>query len=473
MAGIFVLGEEKIRPGSYFRIKKNGDDSGTNIINGVAAVIFRSDFGPIGKAVRLSKDEGYESTFGTGGTTDAVREVFKGGASTVIAVRLGSAGKCSSVTLNDDAGENVLMITTKQPGSKEFSVTIREKITDASVKECIIYSGSKEFEKVTFIAGEGEAASLVEALSYSSNFEATLSSGDEDKAKAILSDVSQKNFSGGEDPNITIEDYSEAFSLVEPYIFNTICVDTEDLSVHSLLYAFVNRIFDNGSLSQAVVAEKKNITLEERERRAAAYNDEKMHYVLNAKVETSYGELDGYQTAARIAGMIAAVTSNSSLTHMAITEFTDICERLTPTEITKAETMGCIVLSMNSKDQVQIDSAINTLITPPENKDNGWKKIRRVKTRFELLRRCNDTTDALVGKVDNDTNGRLTIKAQLDDICFQMRKEGKINSYAITEDPSFQADGDSVWFIIDVVDKDSAEHIYTSYGFQFSTREEE
>ena len=31
MAGVFVLGEEKIRPGSYFRIKKNGDDSTSEI----------------------------------------------------------------------------------------------------------------------------------------------------------------------------------------------------------------------------------------------------------------------------------------------------------------------------------------------------------------------------------------------------------------------------------------------------------
>lgn len=468
MSGIFVLGEEKVRPGSYFRIKKNGDDSEVAVVNGVVAVIFRSDFGPIGKAVTLNKDEGYESTYGTGGTTDALREAFKGGANTIIAVRLGDGGKLSSLTLQDDSGEDAVTITTKQPGAKDFSVTIREKITDPTVKECIIYSGTKEFETVSFLAGEGEAQALVDALAASKNFEAVIAEG---KEKAVLDNVLQSPFSGGEDPTITVEDYSKAFTLVEPYIFNTICVDTEETAVHSLLYAFINRIFDNGSLTQAVIAEKSSVGLEKREKRAAAYNDEKMNYVLNAKVETAYGILDGYQTAARLAGMIAAVASNSSLTHTVINEFTDTLERLTPTEITKAETMGCIVLSMNNKDQVWIDSAINTLITPPDNKDKGWKKIRRVKTRFELLRRCNDITDDLVGKVDNDRNGRLTIKAQLDDVCFNMRKEGKIISYSIMEDPSYEADGDSAWFIIDVIDKDSAEHIYTSYGFQFSTKE--
>ncbi len=50
MAGIFILGEEKVRPGSYFRIKKNGNDASSTVVNGVTAVIFRSDFGPLVKA---------------------------------------------------------------------------------------------------------------------------------------------------------------------------------------------------------------------------------------------------------------------------------------------------------------------------------------------------------------------------------------------------------------------------------------
>lgn len=469
MAGIFVLGEEKVRPGSYFRIKKNGDDSTTEVINGVTVVVFRSDFGPLGKASVLGRDEGYESTYGTGGTTDAIKEVFKGGADTVIAVRLGDGGSVASVNLKDADNTDVVTISTRQPGSKDFSVTIREKITDASVKECIIYTGTSVFERYSFLAGEGEAKALVEAVNVSSNFAAKTTEG---KETAVLADVSQAAFEGGEDPAVTVDSYSDAFALAEPYIFNTICVDTEDTAVHSLLYSFINRIFDNGSLAQAVVAEKHSVSLETRQKRAAAYNDEKMNYVLNAYIQTSYGDIDGYQTAARIAGMVGAVPSNSSLTHTVVTEFTDILERLTPSQMTKAETMGCIVFSMNTKDQVWIDNAINTLITPPDNKDRGWKKIRRVKTRFELLRRCNEVTDNLVGKVDNDTNGRLTITGQLIDVCYRMVKEQKIISYNVTENKDYPADGDSAWFDIDVVDKDSAEHIYTSFGFQFSTREE-
>ena len=466
MAGIFILGEEKVRPGSYFRIKKNGNDASSTVVNGVTAVIFRSDFGPLVKAVTIGREEGYEGIYGTGGTTDAIREVFKGGANTVIAVRLGDGGSLASVQLKNAEDEDVVAISTKQPGSKDFTVTIREKVTDASFKECIIYTGSAEFERYTFQAGENEAASLAAALKASSNFSAKVAEG---KEGSSVSNVVQAALQGGADPDITVNDYSAAFALAEPYIFNTICVDTEDTAVHSLLYSFVNRIFDNGSLAQAVIAEKNSVPLETRQKRAAAYNDEKMNYVLNAHAGTLYGEIDGYQTAARIAGMIGAVPSNSSLTHTVVPEFTEILERLTPSQMTKAETMGCIVFSMNTKDQVWIDNAINTLITPPDNKDRGWKKIRRVKTRFELLRRCNEVTDNLVGKVDNDANGRLTITGQLLDVCYSMQKEQKIISYNVAESKEYKADGDSAWFDIDIVDKDSAEHIYTAFGFQFST----
>ena len=126
--------------------------------------------------------------------------------------------------------------------------------------------------------------------------------------------------------------------------------------------------------------------------------------------------MEGYLVAARIAGLIAACPSNKSLTHSVISGFTKLVDVLTPTQITNAEKKGCIVLSTNTTGQIWIDSAINTLVTPSDNQDDGWKKIRRTKTRYELITRCNDQADSLIGKVDNDTNGRATVVSQLQGI---------------------------------------------------------
>ena len=127
-------------------------------------------------------------------------------------------------------------------------------------------------------------------------------------------------------------------------------------------------------------------------------------------------------------------------------------------------------MSYNNDDQVWIDSSINTLINPADNKDAGWKKVRRVKTRYELLYRANAQADALVGKVDNDVNGRAVIIGKLQKICNNMIDEGKLIAATVTENTEYIADGDSCWFDITVVDKDSAEHIYLFYKFRFSTR---
>lgn len=48
-------------------------------------------------------------------------------------------------------------------------------------------------------------------------------------------------------------------------------------------------------------------------------------------------------------------------------------------------------------------------------------------------------------------------------------QRGKLTAITVSESTVNVADGDSAWFDIDVVDKDSMEHIYLSYRFQFST----
>lgn len=465
MSGTYALGEQKVRPGSYFNIQTK-DRKAVSIMNGVTAVIFKSDFGPLNTVVELDAKEGYETVFGTGLTTDAIREAIAGGAKTIIACRLGSGGTQGTVSLKDTDGEDALTITARHPGDKGFTVTVREKLSDSRLKQCIFYVGTMEFEKVEFDAGAGEALALAAALLSSKNFSAEVAEGKED---ATLLNISQSEFTKGTNPTVTTEDYSNAFAAVEAYEFNTICVDTEDPAIHLLLQSFVSRIFNAGSLAQAVVAEGHKVDLDVRMAHAAAFNDEKMNYVLNAYINEQGVEIDGYQTAARIAGLIGAAVSNSSLTHMVVTGFTEILEKLTNTEIVAAEKKGCIVFSYNSTKQVWIDNSINTLIVPADNQDEGWKKIRRVKTRFELIRRINIVTDALTGKVDNDTNGRSTVISQMQGVGDAMVAESKLVFCKVTESTLYMADGDSAWFVIDVVDKDSMEHIYLTFLFRFST----
>lgn len=101
MAKTFILGETKVRPGAYFNIQKKGGNAAAGVMNGVTAVIFRADFGPLNEAIELSAEDGYEGTFGTALTTkaDAMKEAIAGGAKTIIACRVGNGGTQGSIKL--------------------------------------------------------------------------------------------------------------------------------------------------------------------------------------------------------------------------------------------------------------------------------------------------------------------------------------------------------------------------------------
>lgn len=464
MAGTYVDGEKKIRPGTYF-LRKKKDVEQETIIDGVVAVLFRADSGPLNEVIEIDTEDNYSSIY-SGEKTDIIKETMNGGAKSVLCCRIGSGGKASEISIKNEADEECMVIKTKFPSKVQYTLTIKDKLVDNTKKQCIVYSGTIELEKVEIEKGGDEAEKLVAAFSHSSKFIA------EKKVIGILQNLNQEGFTIGENPTATVDDYATGFSILEPYFANVVCVDTEDSSVHRLLSEFLKRIYHAGQLSMGVIAELQDKEVEERINTASSYNSESMVYLLNSKVITVNGELNGYQTAARMAGMIAACPSNQSLTHTMISDFIEIKENLTNTIITKAETMGCFVLAYNTKRQVFIDSAINTLNNIDDELDEGWKKIRRTKTRYELIRRMNGITDELNGKVDNDNNGRAAIIAQLQDVGTKMIEESKLVYCSVIENKEQTPDGDSAWFLVDVIDKDSAEHIYINYLFQFSTNVE-
>ncbi len=468
MAGYFTIGESKIRPGAYFNVQAKGSGITPGAVDGVVALLIKAKMGPLEKAVVLSSDEDYTKIFGDGLTTDAIREAIYGGASKVIAVRLGTGGTAGSVQLTAATGK--LEISAKSVGAEAYSVTVRNKLTDSSMKEIIFYRGTTQMEIFEFAATGDEVAAAVAACANSEYF--TVAASTSPAGAGVITNVSQSAFTGGADPTVANAQYSSALVALEPYYFNVIAIDTEDASVQALVQAFLKRIYRNGSFGITVFAPVSTLTKTQRNSAAAAFNGENVVYVVNPDVGTSYGDLYGYQVAAYIAGLIASKPSNESIMHTVIAHYTSLDDRYTPSEIDDAEASGGLVLDVNGSDQVWIDNAITTLVTPDDDQDDGWKKIRRTKTRYELLYRGNQAADALAGKVDNDTNGRMTIMAAVQKVGNAMIAEGKLTACTVTPSTKVVTDGDVCGFDIDVIDKDSAEHIYLIYYFQFSTNVE-
>ena len=468
MAGTFIVGETKIRPGVYQRRYKEGAGASAGARNGIGLGLIRANWGPLNSVVDFTPDTNVNKIFGsgTGKTQNLITEMFTGGITKGHFVRVGTGGTSPEITLKDTAATaaNAVKITGAYVGSRAFTVSIRDSLTGAG-RECIFYEGTTEFAKVTFAADGAEADGLVKAINDNlDDFVAVkLAAGN-----GTLATVTQAAMTAGTDPTVATTQYSTGLDALYTVFGNCLCVDTDDTAVHALVQAWVDKVYSNGGYVTACLSEPKSVALDTRMTDAAAFNDEKIMYVLNGAKNAAGEEYNGWLNAARIGGMIASVASNISLTHTLVSGYTTLIEALTPSQIETALQRGCIVLTTNTAGQIWIEQGINTLITPDGNMDEGWKKIRRVKTRFELMQRIGDTLDALVGKINNDPDGRATIVAAIKGVISRMIGEKKLLQGDAYEDETNPAQGDSAWFIVEVDDIDSVEKIYLAYRFRYA-----
>ena len=451
MAGTYSVGETKTRPGVYHRRYSVGGGELAGALNGVGMGIIRANWGPLNKAVAFDPSTNVNAVFGSGNTEDLITEMFSGGISSGYFVRCGTGGTAPTITLKDDAKADVVTITGAYVGDRAFTVSIRDSLTGDD-RECIIYEGTTEFLKVTFAADKKEPAGLAAAINAATkDFIAKATAA----GSGVMATVTQSAMTKGTQPTTNAASYSASLDAFDAVRGNVICVDTDDAAVHALVQAYITRTFTGGGYLMGCVAENKGVEFDTRTTHAAAFNDEKMHYCVNGALNAT--------------GMIASVASNVALTHTVVKGFVDLDEGLTNSQIEKALKRGCIVLTKNASGQVQIEQGINTLVSPDGDMDAGWKKIRRTKERFELMQSIDDSLDPIVGKLDNDSDGRATVIAMGKAIIAAMVGEKKLTSGDMYEDENNPPQGDSAWFILDIVDKDSLEHVYLAYKFRFAT----
>ncbi len=473
MAGTFLLGQQKERPGTYFRTEAVGVTA-VGAINGVCAAIFSSNWGTADKVVELTADQINEldSLYGSG--AEFLREIFIGGAQMIRAYRVNNTdnAQVSSVTLKNtaDTPADALKISARHVGNRTFDVTIRPNLLDNTIYQLIFSEGNNTFETVEFISGGDEAAKIVAALADNKNF-----IGQKLGTGGTIGTFTQaKTMTDGTDPATDIQGYTKATEALDRFNWNALVCDKDaegDNAFRQLMIQYAKTCYEGGRLGIAVLAGTKDETLETRLNMAKAINSPLVVYLLNGWRGLDGTVYDGHLGAARLAGMIAGCETNTSLAHLVIDNASELLEPLTNAELIRAINSGCVALCLNDDDQVIIDSAITTLITPDSNHDDGWKKIRRVKCRFELMSRVNRTCDKYVARLNNDSNGRSTILAAMQGIINEMIGEGKLFVGSRAElDSRYKPVGDSAWFVLEIDDIDSLEKLYLTYRFSYAQR---
>lgn len=477
MGIFFTAGEKKIRPGVYQRYENRGTGSLAGAVNGIVAACYKSNWGPIGAVETIGAEEAGSLAArlggGANGTTEVITEAFNGGATTVLAVRLGKGGTNGTLVLKDTTvsdGTEAITLTTKYPGTRIFKITIREKLGDSTAREFLVTEGDMVREKIEFSASEGgEVDELIAAINEASAYFTAEKAGSY-SGTGKLALVAEQAITAGTDPTTNTEDYSDAFNLLEPYRFNVLVTDSEDVAVHALLAAYIDRVYQGGKIECfGVIAEPVTESLENRMSHAKEFNDYNLVYIGGGWADANGVRYEGRLAGARLAGMIAAVASNTSLTHTAISGAVEPLERLTDSQYRATIQSGMLTFSTSAEGTVWIESAITTLVAPSGEDDEGWKKIKRAKIRKELMARVSDSVEPLIGKINNDSDGQANIITVAKGVCAAMYSEKKIlDGYTVELDSANPPDGDSAWFLIHADDIDSMEKAYFVYGFRYS-----
>lgn len=473
MGVFFTVGEKKKRAGVYQRYENVGGIAAAGATNGIVACCIRSNCGELNKVHTFESIEAAKLVLGNGGehgTVDLLTEIFTGGAIKVFCVRVGSGGTKGTTKLKDTAMSplDAVVMIAKSEGDRKLGYMIRKILGEENKKEFIVLEDTLQLEKITFETGENEIDNFLEAAKKSNYFIFQKEEGYVNKAG--IAEVGQTDFPVGTNPSVTNETYSTAFTLLEPYTFNVLCIDTENIAVHTLLSAFIERIYKAGNiLPFAVIAEPTSIPFETRLAHAKAYNSYNVIYVGGGMIDTLGNQVEGYKAAGRIAGMVAATASNQSLTHKIITGMTDCIEMLTNAQYEQTIDAGMLTFSLSSGGNVWIESAITTLNVPQGEDDEGWKKIKRTKIRKELMDRVSTTIEPLIGNVNNNSDGRATVIQAVQGLLNTMVTEEKLLTGALIElDKDNAPQGDSAWFTITADDVDSLEKMYFVYKFRYS-----
>lgn len=468
MAIFFNDGEVKIRPGVYQRHTNSGFNAPVSSQDGYCAIPVQATWGPLGKVVRnivpndLIKTYG-SGTYGAGYTVPAAAAMFEGGASVVYTYRMGTGGAKASKEITSG-----LTATAKYPGTMAVSVAVQEKLGDSTMKKFQVYVGTSMVEQFVFAAdGTAEGANLIAAAADSKYVDVT-----GEAATVPVLAVASGALDGGANPTVTNEDYSKAFAAFEPYWYNTIALDVDDtdMSLSLLLSTYLANSYKLGKMGVAVVGEKTTVEFETRCAHAKAFNDCKVVYLGGGWISGTEVK-DGVMAICYTAGLIAATPSNQGIVHTVINGATELCESLTNAQLEDAILSGMLMVSMSNDGSIWYDSGINTLVTPDEaTQDLGWKKIRRVKVRFEMIDRLDRTLAPKVGRVPAGTDGIADIIQAGQRVLDTMaNNEGKLQPGALfIEDTGNPATGDSAWFIIQADDNDSLEKIYLHFQFRYS-----
>jgi hypothetical protein len=376
LGGGTFISQNKVLPGAYINFVSVATASATLSDRGIATMPLELDWGAEGEVVEVTSGDFQKNSqkfFGYSYDNDklkGLRDLFIG-ASTLYVYRLNSGGKKASCTF----------ATAKYPGVRgnDIKLVIQANADEPTSFDCITYLDT----------------SIVDSQTVSSASELTDNDYIIFNKNATIVVTAATPLTGGENGTVSGSAYQEYLDKIESYVFNTMGVITDEVTIKSLFVSFTKRMRDEMGVKFQLVV----------------YDYTKADYmgVISVKNPTSDEGWNKASLVYWVTGISAGCEVNKSNQNKIYDgEFT-IEADYTQSELTKAIKAGEFTLH-NVNGVIRVLDDINTMVTTSDTCGDVFKDNQTIRVIDQI---GNDIAvlfaEKYLGVVPNDESGRISL----------------------------------------------------------------
>lgn len=439
MPGGTFLSMNKVRPGAYLNFKSVPRPMMTVGDRGIVTIPLELNWGAEGELIDVYSDEllNGDSLAKVGFTAfdedSKLVNLMLQNCYLAKLYRTNTGGAKASTTIGD------LTITAKYAGTfgNNIQVSSVEETTDVFTISTFVNGAEKDSQKVT-------------AISELDDNDYVTFSGTGD-----LSENAGKMLSGGTNGTTVKATYYPLYlNLLSTARWQTMgCPDLgdDDTTLKANIVTFIkSQRNDEGRYVQGVIANYPTADFE-----GIISNTNGL--IINGVTFTKE------EMVAVVAAMTAGASVVQSNTNKVVQGATSITNPMSNTQIIAALKNGQLVFSANQRGEIKIEQDINSYHTFIPEKNRVFSKNRVMRTLDEIGTSTKDIWEqTFMGKVDNNNDGRVIFKSNLNDYLIQLQNLGAIQNYLGVDeiDISQGVEIDDVVVGIHVQPVDSMEKLY-------------
>lgn len=478
MPGRWVVGEEVQfgqRPGLYSRFSAQATVAVTGGLTGVVGAVGKATQGPLDAVTTINSLQDYIDVYSDDqvDTYNGVRNILQGGAREVLFARVDrdfsaviASGANDLIRLTTRNYQEGTLIAKVEITAQKVVLTLEDPAGTTvdtmagGVSRPQTWTTDVDNATPASVGVVGTVQELINKInedSYAIVVAQALPSDLTTVANNSFVAVASVAFVAGS------YDYSSAIDMIGAEDFSVLWVDLSPVdSAWATVQSKVNSLRDdNGKYVQWVTGSESDSLLDNAISDAGV-DDEAILFVHPGAKNTNE-TLQGYQLAARIAGMKASFGLGDSLTYKRIAGMTDVTIRYTSTDIERMINNGIMPIIYDGRG-VKIERGINTLITTTTEKPASFKKVKVVRILDAISNALNiSIADQVIGVIANNFEGRQLVLGAINDFLYGLSQDGVIlPNYVVRSDPDNPPTLDRFFIVIGVQPVDSIEYVYNT-----------